>query len=134
MEEFSRRGRDELEDEVWMEPELPLVDGRGAQWRPLTTDPWELFDYTLGHQVVHTFDFRATVRVTLREYAPDAIVLLGPGDSLGAAVAQVVIEERWQGIENREAFLSRQAEDPFLLSMARPEQAERVLPVEHRPG
>lgn len=127
MEGFSHRGREALQDEVWMEPEVPLVDGRGAQWRPLTTDPWELFDYTLGHQVVRTFDFGATVRVALREYAPDAIVLLGPGDSLGGAVAQVVIEERWQGIDDRESFLARQADDPFLLSMARPEQAERVL-------
>lgn len=120
------RGIDGLGGLGWRAPEVPLVDGRGAQWRPLTTDPDELLEYTLGTQVVDTFDFAATVRVALREYAPDRIVLLGPGDSLGGAVAQVLVRERWRGIDSREAFLERQRQDPFLVSMARPEQAALV--------
>jgi len=35
----------------------------------------------------------------------------------------VLIAERWQGIDSREAFLERQQEEPFVLSMARAEQA-----------
>lgn len=122
----SERARDELAGLEWRPPETPLVDGRGCQWRPLTTDPDELADYTLVTQVVETFDFAAAVRVALREYAPDRLVLLGPGDSLGGAVAQVLVRERWRGIDSREAFLERQRQDPFVISMSRPEQAERV--------
>ena len=126
MAAIAERAMDQLEGLPWRPPRVSLIDGRGAQWRPVTTDPDELIRYTLGHQVLNTFDFTATVRVALREYAPDCMVLLGPGDALGAAVAQVMIEERWQGIDNREAFLERQESDPFLVSMAREEQAKLV--------
>ncbi len=122
----SARGLDQLGDLRWRPPRVPLVDGRGAQWRPLTTEPAALLRYTLGEQVVQTFDFTATVRTLLREYAPDRIVLLGPGQSLGGAVAHVLISERWQGMDSREAFVERQQRDPFLLSLERPEQADLV--------
>ena len=126
MAAVSRRALDQLSGLPWSPPRVPLIDGRGAQWRPLATDPRELVDYTLGHQVLNAFDFSATVRVALREYAPDCIVLLGPGDTLGSAVAQVLIAERWQGIDSREAFFERQENDPFLVSMALEEQAQLV--------
>jgi hypothetical protein len=41
-------------------------------------------------------------------------------------VAQVIIAERWQGIDSRSAFAARQEESPLLISMARPEQAAAV--------
>lgn len=126
MDAAAARARAQAEDLGWGAPSVPLVDGRGAQWRPLTTDPEELLEYTLGTQVVETFDFAATVRVALREYAPDRLVLLGPGDSLGGAVAQVLVQEGWRGIDSREAFLERQREDPFVVSLGRPEQAALV--------
>jgi hypothetical protein len=122
----SERGVAELADLAWSAPAVPLIDGRGAQWRPGLADPEDLVEYTLGIQVVETFDFTATVRVALREYAPDRIVLPGPGESLGGAVAQVLIAERWRGIDSRDAFLAAQQSDPFVISMARPEQAARV--------
>lgn len=127
MQEGAEEARAALADLRWRPPEIPMIDGRGAQWRPLSADPEELVDYTLDTQVTETFDFAATVRVALREYAPDRLVLLGPGDTLGGAVAQVLIRERWRGIDSREAFLERQREDPPVISMARPEQAARVL-------
>lgn len=111
----------------WRAPDAPLIDGRGHAWRRLGGDPDALRRYTLQTQVLETFDFSATVRVALREYAPEVLVLLGPGDTLGAAVAQVLIEERWQGIDSRDAFARRQQEDPLLISMARPEQADTVV-------
>jgi [acyl-carrier-protein] S-malonyltransferase len=46
---------------------------------------------------------------------------------MGAAVAQVMIAERWQGIDSREAFLERQSTDPLLIPMGRPEQAQAFL-------
>ena len=108
-------------------PRIPLIDGQGAQWRPRVADPEALRRYTLETQVRTPFDYHRTVRTALLEYAPDRLVLLGPGDGLGAATAQVLIAERWQGIDSREAFLERQAEDPLLIATARPEQAARVL-------
>jgi hypothetical protein len=131
MEEVAERGRQALAGLAWQAPTVPLIDGRGAQWRPLVCDPDALRRYTLGTQVTETFDFSATVRVALREYAPELIALLGPGDTLGAAVAHVIIAERWQGIDSRGAFAERQEDSPFLLSMARPEQAQAVtLPLD----
>lgn len=126
MRPVSEQALRELSDLHLVAPRVPLIDGRGTQWRPLTSPVEELLEYTLRTQVTETFDFSAAVRVALREYAPDRIVLLGPGDSLGAAVAQVLIAERWQGIDSREAFTRRQEDDPVVLSMARPDQAERV--------
>lgn len=126
MRDGSGAGLAALAELGWRAPRAPLIDGRGQQWSPLSADPTALYRYTLEHQVVETFDFSAAVRVALREYAPELIVLLGPGDTLGAAVAQVIIAERWQGIDSRSAFAVRQQDDPFLISMARPEQAEAV--------
>jgi len=119
----SERALDQLASLPWRQPALPLIDGRGAQWRPVSCDPEQLCRYTLETQVVETFDFTSTVRVALREYAPERMVLLGPGDTLFSAVAQVLIAERWQGIDSREALLERQQDEPFVLSMARAEQA-----------
>ena len=119
----SERALDQLTGLPWRRPDLPLIDGRGAQWRPLSCDPEELCRYTLETQVLETFDFTSTVRVALREYAPERLLLLGPGDTLFSAVAQVLIAERWQGIDSREAFLERQQDEPLVLSMARAEQA-----------
>ncbi len=122
----SERAIDHLSSLPWRAPSIPLIDGRGCRWHPLGTDPAALCRYTLENQVMETYDFSASVRVALREYAPDAFVLLGPGDALGAAVAHIVIAERWQGIDSREAFLERQEDDPLLISLGRTEQAALV--------
>ena len=122
----SERGLDQLSSLPWSAPDIPLIDGRGGRWNPGSADPEALCRYTLGTQVLETYDFSASVRVALREYAPDAFVLLGPGDTLGAAVAQIVIDEGWQGIDSRQAFVDRQNEDPLLISLGRTEQAELV--------
>ena len=127
MDPVVERARAQLADLGLRAPTVPLIDGRGMQWRPLTAGADDLRDYTLATQVTETFDFTAAVRVALREYAPDRLVLLGPGESLGSAVAQVLIAERWQGIDSREAFLARQAAEPVVVSMARPEQAKEIV-------
>ncbi len=123
----SRRAFADLADLDWRAPHVPLVDGRGALFRPREADPAMLRDYTLGTQVVEPYDFTASVRVALREYAPDAIVLLGPGGNLGGATAQALIAEGWRGLHGKQDFTALQAERPFVLSMARPEQRARVL-------
>ena len=125
--DYARRGLHAPADTVhWRAPDVPLIDGRGRQWSPLATDTGALAEYTLHTQVTSTFDFTACVRVALREYAPDLLVCLGPGDALGAPVAQVIIQERWQGIDERAAFLRRQQDDPLVVSFARAEQRRLV--------
>ncbi len=126
MEATSARARQAFGALPFKAPRAPLIDGRGVTFAPLSAAPAAIREYTLGHQVVRTYDFTASVRVMLREFAPDALVLPGPGESLGGAVAQVLIAEGWQGLHSREDFLRRQqSAEPIVISMARPEQ--RVL-------
>ncbi len=120
------RAHADLSDLTWTAPRVPLIDGRGAIYRPRSADPADLSAYTLGSQVTEPYDFRKGLTVAIREYAPDAIVLLGPGGNLGGAVAQTLISEGWRGLHSRSDFLRLQAEDPFVLSMARPEQRAAV--------
>jgi [acyl-carrier-protein] S-malonyltransferase len=126
LEETSRKAQEVLGDLAVEAPQAPLVDGRGKIWNPWS-DPAEVLAYTLGWQVTQTFDFTQAVRVALREFGPDHLVLLGPGDTLGGAIGQIFVEEGWQGIRSKTDFLERQkGEDPPLIALARPEQAARV--------
>ncbi|MBI4576161.1 MAG: ACP S-malonyltransferase [Planctomycetes bacterium] len=125
---LSAAAREALADLAWAAPRLPLVDGRGVQWRPRWADPAALAAYTLGTQMVETFDLVATARVVLREYAPEVLVALGPGDTLGAALGAVLVEEGWSGVRSRSDFLERQRGDaPLVLSMGRPADRARLL-------
>lgn len=112
--------------DLFQAPALPLVDGRGVIWQPYSTDPARLRDYTLGHQVVETYDFTTAVEVALKEFAPDKLILLGPGSTSGGALAQIMIGAHWGGLDSKAVFSERQAKDPLLLAMGRPEQAALV--------
>ena len=70
------------------------------------------------------YDFTAAITVAIREFAPDRIVLLGPGETLGGAIGQVLVALGWQGIINKATFMARQADDPLLLAMGRPGQRQ----------
>ena len=114
------KARAQLADLRFRAPRTTLVDGRGARFTPWSTDPAELAAYTLGAQVVELFDFTASVRVALREHAPDRLVCPGPGNTLGGVCGQILVEEGWRGIRSREDFDRLQAgEDPILVSMRR---------------
>lgn len=107
-------------------PSLPLIDGRGLVWRPRATAPSALAFYTLGTQVTETYDFTAALRVGLHEYAPNYIVLLGPGATMGSIAAQVMIELGWRGVRSKDDFLERQKHDPVVVSMRWPDQRALV--------
>ncbi|MSQ03317.1 MAG: ACP S-malonyltransferase [Myxococcales bacterium] len=124
--ETAARAAEDLAGLQWRPPAIAMVDGRGAIFRPRSADPAEIAAYTLGHQVVAPYDFTASVRVVLREYAPDALVLLGPGGNLGGPVAQALIAEGWRGRHSKADFIAAQEAHPFVLSMARPEQRSLV--------
>ena len=53
----------------------------------------------------------------IHEFAPDVIIVTGPGTTLGGSVAQTLIAERWQGMASKADFMARQAGEPFVLAM-----------------
>lgn len=120
LEGVSARAREELGGLAFRKPRVTLVDGRGARHTPWSTDVDALKEYTLGAQVVTPYDFGLSVKIGLREYAPDLLVLPGPGNPLGSITAQIVIAERWRGIASREDFERAQSSSaPIVLSMRR---------------
>lgn len=127
LESVSDRARDLLPASLFQPPTLPLIDGRGHIWPPLATDTGALWDYTLGQQVVAAFDFSAALEVAIKEFAPQRLILLGPGANLGAPIGQLLVRERWLGMADKSAFKRRQAEDPFLLSMAIEAERKQVV-------
>ena len=109
-----------LEGLAWERPNVTLVDGRGVRFTPWSTDPAELAEQTLRGQAGSTYDFATGIRVALREYAPDVVLLPGPGASLGAACAQVIVADGYRGVRSRADFEAAQAgPSPILLSMRR---------------
>ncbi|WP_260295817.1 ACP S-malonyltransferase [Sedimenticola hydrogenitrophicus] len=119
-------GRARLAPELFGLPRLPMIDGRGAIWWPGATDTQALWDYTLGHQVVATYDFSQAVRIAAREFAPDLFIVTGPGSTLGGAVAQALILADWRGMHGKSDFQKRQQTDPVLVSMGMEEQRKIV--------
>lgn len=123
----AEKGRAVLAPELFSGPVLPLVDGRGAIWWPGASDPQALRDYTLGHQVVETYDFTHAMRIAAREFAPDLFIVTGPGTTLGGAVAQSLILSNWRGMASKAGFQRRQEEAPMLVSMGMAEQRPQVV-------
>jgi malonyl CoA-acyl carrier protein transacylase len=101
-------------------PSVTLIDGRGVRHSPWSTDPRDLMEYTLGAQIVTPYDFALSVRVALREFAPDHLVAPGPGNTLGGVAGQILIAEGWRGIRDRADFdRVQQSDEPMLVSMRR---------------
>ena len=128
MARVSELGAASLSHLGWSAPAAALIDGRGMVWRPRMSDAQALRDYTLGHQVTETYDFTTSLRVALKTYAPDRLILLGPGQTLGSPVAQILISEGWQGLRTRRDFQKRQnSGDPLVIALDRTDQARHVL-------
>ena len=126
MEEISANGLAKLPSTFFQKSNIPLVDGRGHIWSPYSTNISELHAYTLGHQVLETYDFSKAVSVVIKEFCPDKLVLLGPGNLLGGSIGQIMIENNWLDIDSKKAFSFLQKQDPYLLSMGIKEQRDLV--------
>ena len=114
------KARRQLERLAFRAPRVTLVDGTGARFTPWSTDAAELMAYTLGKQIVSPFSFTACVRAALREYAPERIVLPGPGNTLGGTIGQILVMEGYRGIRSRDDFERAQEGDtPVVWSMRR---------------
>lgn len=121
-EPVAAEGRKRLPVERFAGPSLPLIDGRGGLWWPHATDPSQLRDYTLGHQVVAPFDFAAAIRSAAREFMPEVFIVLGPGTTLGGSVAQSLTAANWRGMADKTDFQRAQSETPRLVAMGREDQ------------
>lgn len=109
--------------EQFSQPQLPMVDGRGQIWPGYGANLSALQHYTLQHQVCQCYDFTMAIQVAVKEFAPEHIILLGPGTGLGGAVAQSLIQINWQGLTSKQDFIAaQQSELPFVLSMGLGEQ------------
>jgi malonyl CoA-acyl carrier protein transacylase len=120
LEGVARKAAAQLARLSWGAPRTTLADGRGAQFTPWSTDPAELAAYTLGAQISTPFRFTASVRVALREHAPDLLALPGPGNTLGGICGQVIVAEGYRGIRSRDEFERAQTQEaPPVWSMRR---------------
>ncbi|MEE2024528.1 malonyl CoA-ACP transacylase [Alkalimonas mucilaginosa] len=127
MAEAASKAMAAIPESAFDRPRLPLIDGCGHIWQPYSTEAAALKRYTLDRQVQGCYDFGLAIEVAVKEFAPDALILLGPGSSLGGAVAQSLIRLNWQGLGSKADFSARQQQDPLLLSMGLAEQRSLVL-------
>jgi len=127
MQPIAEIARRQLPPELFQAADISLVDGRGGIWSPPSSNPRALWDYTLGQQITSSYDFSRAIQVCVREFAPDCLIIPGPGNALGGVTAQALIEIEWQGIKSKQDFIQRQQEQPFLLSMGLDAQRAQVV-------
>lgn len=128
-EPVAQEGRRQLPVDLFKQPDVPLIDGRGAIWWPNATDIQALRAYTLGAQVTQTFNFTHAIEIAAREFAPDLFIITGPGTTLGGAVAQSLILANWRGMTCKDDFKALQDSAPVLASMGLPKQRPKVAAV-----
>lgn len=112
--------------DVFQPPAMPLVDGTGRIWTPYATQIEQLRAYTFQTQVTDCFDFSLAVQVAVKEFCPERIILLGPGNALASAVIQAIIAIGWRGLHSKDDFKAQQQQEPWLLAFG-DEQQSRYL-------
>ncbi len=127
LNDTSKKAKEMLSLELFDKPEIPLIDGEGKIWQPYSCDLQALYDYTLGTQVVEPYDFTKAIEVAIKEYAPDKLIILGPGTSLGGATGQSLIKHNWVDLNNKADFINKQKQDPYILAMGLAEQRALVV-------
>lgn len=129
---IAEKAQQQLPVNLFSKPALPLIDGTGHIWQPYSTDVEKLHQYTLGAQVNSTYDFTKAIEVAIKEFMPDKLIVLGPGATLGGAIAQTLIMHNWRDLKDKTDFITRQKaasghESPFLLAMGMEKQRELVV-------
>jgi hypothetical protein len=107
--------------------EIPAIDGQGRIWSPRAFNRDAIYRYTLGAQLTDSYDFTRAVQVAAAEFAPDTVIVLGPGTTLGAPIAQALIASGWRRLSGKADFQARQQDEPILISMGMAEQRVRAL-------
>jgi malonyl CoA-acyl carrier protein transacylase len=127
LSEVSKQAFDTLSPSLFNAPKVPLIDGQGKVWQPYSCDVEQLYNYTLGTQVVTPYDFSKAIEVAIKEFSPDKLIILGPGATLGGAVAQSLIAHQWLDFQCKADFIAQQKQDPYILAMGLTEQRKRVV-------
>lgn len=125
--ETSEQAMQQLAKTMFQAPKVPLIDGEGHIWQPYATDTDKLWQYTLSTQVTCPYNYSKAIEVAVKEFAPDKLVILGPGATLGGATAQALIEQHWLDMHNKADFIAKQKQDPFILAMGMQQQREFVV-------
>ena len=126
MADISARGKAALTAELFQQPKIPMIDGEGRIWTQYSTDTNKLHEYTLGHQVLAPYDFTKAIAVGIKEFAPDKVIVLGPGNTLGGPTAQSIINTQGYGWTNKTDFINTQEKTPKLLAMGHQVQRKFV--------
>lgn len=103
----------------WRRPTTTLIDGSGVRHSPWSSTASALRDATLS-QLVKTVQFATALRVALREFAPDVVIVPGSGGILPAVCGQLIVAEGYRGLRSRRAFVEAQRRRPIVLSMRHP--------------
>ena len=125
--ENSMRGKAALDTALFKQPKIPLIDGRGHQWLPKTVNTDALWEYTFDHQVTETYDFTKAITNSVKELAPDILIILGPGTTLGGATAQALISCGWESLKSKVDFMARQQNAPYIAAMGLETQRNLVI-------
>ena len=126
MRKVSNSAFQKIPKSFFSKPKIPIIDGIGRIWSPYSSNLEDLYKYTIDDQVTKIFNFTKSITTALKEFSPDRLILLGPGNSLGGVVGQIIIKNKWNSIETKKMFISKQKKDPFLISMGIVEQREIV--------
>ncbi len=125
--DVSKQAMQQLSVDMFSAPKVPLIDGLGQVWQPYSCDTEQLYNYTLDTQVVAPYNFSKAIEVAIKEFAPDKLIILGPGATLGGAVAQSLIAHQWLDLQTKADFIAQQKQDPFILAMGLSEQRKLVV-------
>ena len=82
--------------------------------------------YTLNDQITCPYNFSKAISVAVKEFCPDKLVLLGPGNTLGGSVGQILVQNQWKSIDSKSSFIKMQKNKPYLISMGIDEQRKMV--------
>ena len=126
LEPISHKAKKIIHESIFSKPEIPLIDGFGNIWSPFSTDISELYQYTLSSQITYPYNFSKAISVAIKEFCPDKLVLLGPGNTLGGPVGQILIQNQWNNIDSKSSFFKMQKNKSYLISMGINEQRKMV--------
>ncbi len=127
MDPIIPQAQDLLGEELFQNPDIPMIDGRGTIWSGLAVDQQALYEYTLGAQINRSYDFSKAIEIGIKEFAPDKIIILGPGTTMGGPVAQELIAQDWYGMKDKASFKKVQSENPPIISMGIEQQRSLVV-------
>ena len=113
LNDVSTRAMSLMSAKMFTTPAVPLIDGLGQVWQPYSCNTEQLYNYTLDTQVVAPYNFSKAIEVAIKEFAPDKLIILGPGATLD--------------LQTKADFIAQQKQDPFILAMGLAEQRRQVV-------